>query len=339
MALIIGIIAAFGVALMHILVESLSAFSTRVEQFSGSPVLKGCALIFFFFLPLAGLFLSHCIQHKWGGRHYAKSLSPLILMLHRRKFTIPGSEMLTHLLSSAFSVGCGGSAGLEAPSVLTGSAIGSNTAGFLHTDRRQRLLLIGCGAAAAISACFSSPIGGVLFAVEVLMPSFSVAALVPILMSSAVATVISRLLSNHFGFKLAITVPWETNAVPFYFICGLVCALIGVYVIRSAYKLGGIIKTRLRNHWVRLFTGGLMLCVLLALFPVLRGQGYIYIEQLFSGNLSALASLSPLPAGMIPEWLTLALLIGAAIFFKVVGSVLTVDSGGDGGIFAPSMFI
>ena len=339
MALIIGIIAAFGVALMHILVETLTSFSGRLEQYSGSPLLKGGALTFFFFLPLIGLFLSHCVQHKWGGRNYAKSLSPLILMLHRRKFTIPGSEMLTHLLSSAFSVGCGGSAGLEAPSVLTGSAIGSNTAGFLHADGRQRRLLIGCGAAAAISACFSSPIGGVLFAVEVLMPSFSVAALVPILMSSAVATVVSRMVSNHFGFNLAITVPWKTNAVPFYFICGLVCALIGVYVIRSAYKLGGVVKSRLRNHWVRLFTGGMMLCILLALFPILRGQGYIYIEQLFAGNLSAIAALSPLPAGMVPDWLVLTLLIGAAIFFKVLGSVLTVDSGGDGGIFAPSMFI
>ena len=339
MALLIGVLAAFGVALMHFLVETLSSFSGRLERFSGSPLMKGAAAVLFFFLPLGGLFLSHCVQHKWGGRNYAKSLSPLILMLHRRKFTIPGSEMLTHLLSSAFSVGCGGSAGLEAPSVLTGSAIGSNAGGFLHSDRRQRLLLIGCGAAAAISACFSSPIGGVLFAVEVLLPSFSVGALVPILMSSAVATVVSRMVSNHFGFNLAITVPWRTDAVPFYFICGLICALIGVYVIRSAYKLGGVIKSRLRNHWVRLFTGGFLLCLLLAVFPILRGQGYAYIEQLFAGNLSALAALSPLPAGMVPEWLVLTILIGAAVLAKVVGSVLTVDSGGDGGIFAPSMFI
>ena len=339
MALLIGTLAALGVALMHFLVETLGAFSKSLESFSGPPVVKILALILFFFLPLVGLFLSHCVQHKWGGRNYAKSLSPLILMLHRRKFTIPGSDMLTHIFSSALSVGCGGSAGLEAPSVLTGSAMGSNTAGFLHADSRQRLLLIGCGAAAAISACFSSPIGGVLFAVEVLMPSFSVAALVPILMSSAVATVLSRVVSNHFGFNLAITVPWRTNAVPFYFICGLVCALIGVYVIRTAYKLGGTLKSRLRNHWTRLFAGGLLLCILLAVFPILRGQGYAYIEQLFAGNLHALSALSPLPAGVMPEWVILTILIVAAIFVKVIGSVLTVDSGGDGGIFAPSMFI
>ncbi|MBR2374291.1 MAG: chloride channel protein [Lentisphaeria bacterium] len=339
MALIIGITAAFGVALMHFFVVTLTSLNGKLEHYSGPQVLKWGALLLFFFMPLIGLFLSHCVQHKWGGRHYAKSLSPLILMLHRRKFTIPGSEMVTHLLSSMFAVGCGGSAGLEAPSVLTGSAIGSNTAGFFHADRRQRLLLIGCGAAAAISACFSSPIGGVLFAVEVLMPSFSVAALVPILMSSAVATVVSRVISNHFEFQLAITVPWRTDAVPFYFICGLVCALIGVYVIKTAYRLGGIIKSRFRNHWIRLFTGGFLLCILLAIFPILRGQGYVFIEQLFAGNLSFLAKLSPLPEGMIPEWLILTILIGAAVFAKVIGSVLTVDSGGDGGIFAPSMFI
>ncbi|MBO5791536.1 MAG: chloride channel protein, partial [Lentisphaeria bacterium] len=339
MALLIGVIAALGVALMHFLVVTLTSFSGKLESYNGPALLKAGAMALFFFLPLIGLFLSHCVQHKWGGRHYAKSLSPLILMLHRRKFSIPGSEMFTHLLSSAFSVGCGGSAGLEAPSVLTGSAVGSNTAGFLHADPRQRLLLIGCGAAAAISACFSSPIGGVLFAVEVLMPSFSVGALVPILMSSAVATVVSRVVSNHFGFTLAITVPWRTDAVPFYFICGLVCAVIGVYVIKAAYKLGAMVKSRLRNHWVRLFTGGVLLCLLLASFPVLRGQGYIYIEQLFSGNLTALAKLYAFLPDAVPQWLILTVLIASAIFAKVVGSVLTVDSGGDGGIFAPSMFI
>ena len=150
MALLIGVLAASGVAVMHFFVVTLTAFSGKIESFSGPSWLKVSAMGLFFFLPLLGLFLSHCVQHKWGGRHYAKSLSPLILMLHRRKFSIPGSEMFTHLLSSAFSVGLGGSAGLEAPSVLTGSAIGSNTAGFLHADPRQRLLLIGCGAAAAV---------------------------------------------------------------------------------------------------------------------------------------------------------------------------------------------
>ena len=103
MALLIGIIAACGVALMHFLVVTLTAFSGKLESYNGSPLLKTGAMILFFLLPLLGLFLSHCVQHKWGGRYYAKSLSPLILMLHRRKFSIPGSEMFTHLLSSAFT--------------------------------------------------------------------------------------------------------------------------------------------------------------------------------------------------------------------------------------------
>ena len=75
MALLIGVIAAFGVALMHVIVETLSSFSSKTESFSGSPLLKAGAMVLFFFLPLIGLFLSHCVQHKWGGRHYAKSLS------------------------------------------------------------------------------------------------------------------------------------------------------------------------------------------------------------------------------------------------------------------------
>ena len=164
MALIIGITAAFGVALMHFFVVTLTSLNGKLEHYSGPQVLKWGALLLFFFMPLIGLFLSHCVQHKWGGRNYAKSLSPLILALHRKRPTIPLTETFSHLLSSALAVGCGGSAGLEAPSVLTGAAIGANTGSFFFVAKKRRALLLGCGTSAAIAAIFDSPIAGVLFA-------------------------------------------------------------------------------------------------------------------------------------------------------------------------------
>lgn len=335
LAIAVGAIAALAAAILHWLVTSLERFGLWLEA-SGSP--GWFSLLFI--LPFLGLALSMLIQKTFGGVRYAKSLSPLILSLARRKTNIPDSEMFTHMISSAFSVGLGGSAGLEAPSVLTGAAIGANVSSFLNIERRHRSLLLGCGAAAAISAIFNSPIGGVLFAVEVLLPQFSVAALVPMLISSAIATVISRLiLSGSDQVLLAINAPWKTNAIPFYFLCGGICALIGVFVIKSAYSTTAWIKKSFRKSYQRLFVGGSSLCLLLAIFPLLRGQGYLFIEQLFAGNMENLVKSSALLSSWIPYPVLLTLLLLAGIFLKVFASVLTVESGGDGGIFAPSMFI
>lgn len=338
LAILIGAAAAIAAALLHMLVTRLEAFGIWL---AGTPHddhglgWLGILLV----LPLAGMLLSFLVQRYLGGPRYAKSLSPLILALNRRRTGIPAVEIVSHMLSSALSVGLGGSAGLEAPSVLTGAAIGSNSAGFLHIDRRHRSLLVGCGSAAAISAIFDSPIAGVLFAAEVLLPEFSVSALIPMIMSSAVATVVSRQIIGDNQFFLAINAPWQANAIPCYFLCGIFCALVGVYVIKAAYFTSAQLKSRFRNPWLRLFAGGSVLCVILLVFPLLRGQGYLYIEKLFTGDMEGLAASAPLLGWIPSQSALLVVLVAVVILVKVIASVLTVDSGGDGGIFAPSMFI
>lgn len=338
LAILIGGAAALAAALLHTLVTRLEAFGIWL---AGTPHDNhglgwlGILLV----LPLAGMLLSFLVQRYLGGPRYAKSLSPLILALNRRRTGIPVVELFNHMLSSALSVGLGGSAGLEAPSVLTGAAIGANSAGFLHIDRRHRSLLVGCGSAAAISAIFDSPIAGVLFAAEVLLPEFSVSALIPMIMSSAVATVVSRQIIGDNQFFLAINAPWQANAIPCYFLCGIFCALVGVYVIKAAYFTSAQLKSRFRNPWLRLFAGGSVLCLILLMFPLLRGQGYLYIEKLFTGDMAGLVASAPLLGWIPSQSALLVILVAVVILGKVIASVLTVDAGGDGGIFAPSMFI
>ena len=339
LAVFIGILAGLAEAALHYLVEILGKFVHSlpecVENAGGGVVL---GLVIFAIFPLLGMIMSYLVQRTLGGARYAKSLSPLILALHRKRPTMPLSETVSHLLSSALAVGCGGSAGLEAPSVLTGAAIGANTGSFCFVAKKRRVLLLGCGASAAIAAIFDSPIAGVLFAAEVLLPEFSVSALVPMIMSSAVASVVARMLVPNMEFFLADTAPWRFDAVPCYVLCGIVCALVGVYVIKMAYMLSGELKKRLRNPWSRLFAAGGILCLILWLLPVLRGQGYWFIERLFAGDLEGLRDRSTF-LGSLPDgdWLLLFLL-ALIILLKVVAAVLTVDGGGDGGIFAPSMF-
>ncbi|MBO5763482.1 MAG: chloride channel protein, partial [Lentisphaeria bacterium] len=269
----------------------------------------------------------------------AKSLSPLILALSRRRNNIPVTETFTHIISSALSVGLGGSAGLEAPSVLTGAAFGANTASYFRIDQRHRSLLLGCGAAAAISAIFGSPVAGVLFVAEVLLPEFTGSSLVPMVMSSAVSAVVSRMLMGDHQFFLAINAPWRTDAVPCYVLVGIFCGLVGVYIVKGAYRLSKELKGRFRNPWHRFAAGGSVLAILLFCFPALRGQGYGYIDRLFHSDLEGLAQQGFFSgADALPVWAMLILLV-LIILLKLIASVLTVDCGGDGGIFAPSMFM
>ena len=333
LAILVGVFAALVAASLHTLVSLLEKFTNTMRD-SASPWLW----VLFMLMPFIGVSCSYFFQRCFGGVRYAKSLSPLILSLHRGQTRIPLSEVFTHVISSAISVGCGGSTGLEAPSVLTGAAVGSNTASFFGIDRRRRLLLTGCGGAAAIAAIFQSPVGGILFAVEVLLPEFSVAALVPLLISSAVAMVVSRELFPHEQVLHVVNPLWRTDAIPFYFICGVVCAFVGVFVIRSVYKLTGFMKKNLRAWWQKLLCGGSVLTLVLAVFPVLRGQGYSFIADLYNGGIDNIGGSSPLLAS-VPLAAALVVVVFVAIFFKALTAVLTVDSGGDGGIFAPTMFV
>ena len=339
LSFIIGAATACAAAVLHILVAKLDKIGLYIESIQVENNRPWYWIALAALVPLAGLIISFSIQKGIGGKFYAKSLSPLILALYRRRNKIPLRDCFTHMLSSGFAVGFGGSAGLEAPSVLTGAALGANASTLIGIDRKQRNLLIGCGAAGAISGIFSSPIGGVLFAVEVLLPEFSVASLVPMLISSATAMVVSRLITDgHSPLMFANDQVWVDNAIPFYFLLAIYSALIGVYVIRTASHLGSKLKSKLPNAKVRVLVSGVLLCAMLFIFPVLRGQGYAVIEMLFRSDTATLCRTSAI-LQFIPQPVLLGVILIAGLLLKVVVSVLTVEGGGDGGIFAPSMVI
>lgn len=337
-AVLIGIVVSLASSVAHVLVLKCEAFAIWLTH-TPQKIHSSAWMLVFLLLPLIGLAGSYLIQKYLGGAFYYKSLAPLILSLRRKAKPLPWTDTFTHLLSSCFSIGFGGSAGLEAPGVLTGAAIGSNGGILFGTDKKWRRLLIGCGAAAAISAVFNSPIGGVLFAAEVLLPEFSVSALVPMLISSAVATVVSRMVAGDHRYFFAITQNWKLDAIPFYFLCGLFCAAVGVYVIRVSVNLSEKIRNLMPNIWARMGLGGGILCILLFFFPLLRGQGYLYIGNLFSGDMDAIVGSAPFLEWIDSPAAVTAILILAGIFVKVIVSVLTLNCGGDGGIFAPAMFI
>jgi len=330
------------VGLLTGIISGLAAAAVKyiVESFHTLPALlnnHGLSIITFL-LPLLGITGAYLIARSLAGKNtYEKSLSSLIHQLSINRPDMPWYKTFSHLLTSGLAVGCGGAAGLEAPIVMTGAAIGANTGKLFRLDPKQKTLLLGCGAAAGISAIFNSPIAGVLFVAEVLLPEFSVSALVPVLLASATSAVVAKALHSEQLFLL-VSDNWAMNAIPWYFLLGAICALTGVYMIRTSYMLSALIRTKLSKPLLRLVVCGLLLCVLLAVIPATFGEGYSLVKILFTGNYGELPALGLSLGGSCSSTGMLMFIGAAAILLKVVGTTLTVEGGGDGGIFAPSMF-
>ena len=339
LAILIGVVISLFSAGLHYLVGRCEIIS---EQLSGG-VPRNLSdyrgALIFLGLPFLGLFVSFMTQKILGGKGYYRSLAPLILSLNLKKNNLKFSDMFSHLISSGLSVGFGGSAGLEAPSVIMGAAVGTSASGCFAIDRRKRNVLVGCGAAAAIAAIFGSPVAGVLFAAEVLLPEFSVSALIPMIISSALSAVMTRFLVGKQDFFYAITNEWRLDAIPYYFACGVFCAIFGGYIIWMTYFLGRKLMQYFPSPWLRLSVGGAVLCGLLFVFPILRGHGYGFVAPLFKNDAQLLVDSSTLFFGGLPEHVILVILVLAVLVFKVIASALTIEAGGDGGMFAPSMFI
>ena len=188
-----------------------------------------------FVFPLIGILLTvFYVQYFRKGR-IGRGVGNILISIAKRSSNIERDKTYSHIISSALTIGFGGSTGLEAPIVVTGAAIGSNTAKDLKMNYQERTLMLACGVAAGISAIFNSPIAGVLFAIEVILYEFTIPAFIPILISSATASVLSNFLYKGQLFFL-IAKGWNMNAIPFYIILGILMGLISVYVTRTAIK-------------------------------------------------------------------------------------------------------
>jgi chloride channel protein, CIC family len=287
------------------------------------------------FTPLIGILLTILIVKILFDGTLIKGLTNLIYLIMRRASDVPKETMGSHLLTSGITVGMGGSAGLEAPIVLTGAAIGSNLAKVFRFNYQIRTLLLACGSAAGISAIFNSPIAGVIFAFEVLLPEFSIPSFIPLLISSASAAVISKFLLVT-PILLVASDGWALSAVPFYIILGFLCGFISLYIIKMSHLIeSGLLK--IKRPYQRGLAGGAMLCVLVFLIPQLYGEGYRDIMLLVSGNHSSLIRGNFLWEPINLQ-LTLVIWAGLIILTKIVATSLTLGSGGNGGIIAPSLF-
>ncbi len=287
------------------------------------------------FTPLIGILLSVLIIELFFKRDFIRGLSNLIYLIVRKESNVPRSKIISHMLTSGATVGLGGSAGLEAPIVLIGSSIGSNVAKDLKMNYQTRTLLLACGSAAGISAIFGSPIAGVIFAIEVLLPEITIGSFISLLIASASSAVLSKFLYSGQLFYL-VTEGWQIYAIPYYVILGVLCGFISLYMIKTTFFLEDFLE-RFKSIYIKAIVGGFLLCILIFLFPPLYGEGYSIIITLLKGDYSSILNDSIF--GFFPNHnLSLLLFLLMIILFKVIATSITIGSGGNGGIIAPSLF-
>ncbi len=326
--ILIGVVAGSAAVLMKTMVH-------WVEEQVQEGLTTGQTNYFWLFItPIIGIVLSVIFEQRFLGGKLKKGVTKILFAITRKKGELDRRDTYGHLITSAVTVGMGGSAGLEAPIVLTGSAIGSNIATELQLGAKERTLLLACGASAGIAAIFNAPVAGVIFAAEVLLTEITIPVFVPLLISAATASVLAQLFYHERLFMLSEE-GWRLKSIPLYFILGIICGLISVYMTRMTHYLEkklGRFNLRMRKAVL----GGALLGLLIVIFPPLYGEGYTTIQKLFSGNESLLLHRS-LFSDYQSEWLLLLFLTCLAIL-KVIATSLTVGSGGNGGIFAGSLF-
>lgn len=327
-SIIVGIIAALAAVLLKTVVHYLHLIP---EYFSDHST-TGLWLII---LPVTGILITIIVTRLLFRDKLEKGLGSILYSIAMKSSRVEKSKMYSHVITSGITVGLGGSAGLEAPIVITGSAIGSNIAKLFKFGYKERTLLLACGAASGISAVFNSPIAGVVFALEVLLTEFTIPGFIPLLISAASATIVSKLLYKGQLFYL-VSHEWFLNAIPFYIILGILCGLLSVYMKRTTLAVESYFNTDSKKR-IKMITGMILLGGMVFLLPPLFGEGYDSIKTLLGGNFSEILNNSVFHGLKSNVWFILIFTL-AVVLLKVIATSLTIGSGGNGGIFAPSLF-
>ncbi|MBR3916266.1 MAG: chloride channel protein [Bacteroidaceae bacterium] len=286
--------------------------------------------------PVIGIFITGLFIRNVVRDDISHGVTKVLYAISCRQGRIRRHNSWSSLIASGITIGFGGSVGAESPIVMTGSAIGSNLGSFFKMEKKVMMLLIGCGAAGAVSGIFKAPIAGLVFVLEVLMLDLTMSSLLPLLISSVTAATLSYLLMGTDAmFEFHMENAFDLARVPYVIMLGVTCGLVSLYFTHVTTAIERQFK-KLSNPYYKLAIGGTILSVLIFLFPPLYGEGYDTITELINGTSENIILDNSLFYGHAKFLLLYMLLI---ILFKAFASTVTNCGGGCGGIFAPSLFL
>lgn len=330
-SVLVGLSAGIVAVVLKLFVHSIFEFATH-NKYSNYR-------FFYLLLPAIGVFISIYITKNIFKNKLQKGLGQVHYSLAKRSSFLPRRNMIDQFITSSFTVGFGGSTGLEAPIVITGAAFGSNYAKSYGLNYKQRTILLACGISAGIAAAFNAPIAGVLFALEVLLVDIGISSFTLLIIAAATGALVSKIILNE-GILLNFIVTEKFNFwnLPFYVVLGLFAGLMAVYHSRVFMRTERLVSSKIKSVSIRWFLTSVFLALLIAVFPPLFGEGYESLKILALKDSNELMSNSILWFLKSNE-IILLLFIGLIIFLKSIATGLTIGGGGNGGNFAPSLFI
>lgn len=332
LALVIGVLTALAGLLLKWLIQQIEYLLTHQFSITGANWL-------YLVYPVIGIFLTGLFVRYVVRDDIGHGITKILYAIARKKSFIRAHNTWSSVIASSITIGFGGSVGAEAPIVLTGSAIGSNLGRLFRLDSKRVMLLVGCGAAGAVSGIFKAPIAGLVFTLEVLMFDFTLGSLLPLLVSCVTAAAVTFAISGTGNlFEFHLTNAFAIERLPAYLLLGVFCGFISLYFTRVMNWLEDQFR-RLGAPWKRFVIAAPILSVLIFLFPSLYGEGYDMIRLLLNGqNQSDWNQVLEGSLFYAAPHLLLLYLAGI-IIFKVFATTATNSGGGCGGTFAPSLFL
>ena len=331
LSLVVGIASGLAAVMLKNIVHFTNYHITRDFHFERENYL-------YLALPLIGLFLTTLYVKYFVKDEIGHGVSKILYAISKKNGILKKHNTFSSMIASTLTVAFGGSVGLEAPIVLTGSAFGSRLGKVFHLGHKQLIVLIGAGAAGAIAGIFKAPIAAVVFAIEVLMLDLTLTSLIPLLISAVAGATVAFFLSGKgvlFSFQL--TEPFHLHDIPAFVILGLFTGLVSVSFTKTTAFIESEFK-KIDNVYSKVLMGGLLLGVLIFVFPPLFGEGYEALQEILKGEGRDLINDGLFYSLKDKTWF-FGLIIFMVFMFKAVATSVTTGSGGVGGIFAPSLFI